>query len=232
MKKGILITLFSAFVFWGINAQAQGKNYDGLSEFSSINIGVPADVFVTQSANQSVRIETNQSNLEKIEVEVKGGKLNIKSKRNNTHYKGDIKIYISAKKINGLSLAGSGSITTKGKVSAGNLSLSIAGSGTISSLNLSAEELQISVAGSGDVHLAGDATAKNMKVSVAGSGKIKAQDFAVKNIKTSISGSGKCYFYPTDELHVSLSGSGDVYYVGNPLIDARISGSGSVKSIE
>ncbi len=228
MKKGVLF-LISVFLFWGLNAQE--KNYQGLSDFTKVGIGVPADVFVTQSANQSVRIESNQSNLDKIEVAVKDRKLVIKSKKNNTRFSGKIKIYISMNKVNGLSLAGSGSITTQGKINTDDLDLSIAGSGNISSKNLTAESVKISIAGSGKINLSGDGIANSLKASIAGSGDVQAKDFKTKYIKTSISGSADCYVSATEELKVSLSGSGNVYYFGNPLIDAHISGSGKVKSL-
>ncbi len=228
MKKGVLF-LMSVFLFWGLNAQE--KNYQGLSDFTKVGIGVPADVFVTQNSNQSVRIESNQSNLDKIKVEVKDNKLVIKSKKNNARFSGKIKIYISMRKINELSLAGSGSITTQGKVVTDELNFSIAGSGNISSENLSAESVKIAIAGSGKINLSGDGIANSLKASISGSGDVQAKDFKVKNVKTSISGSADCYVSATEELKVSLSGSGNVYYFGNPLIDAHISGSGKVKSL-
>ncbi len=230
MKKGLFI-LLSAFLFWGMNAQAQGRSYNDLSEFTGVAIGVPANVYVTQSTNQSVRIETSSSNLEKIEVNVKNGDLEIKSSRNNMRFKGSIKIYISMKKINRLVLAGSGSITTQGKVNTDDLALSIAGSGNISLKELSAEYVKISIAGSGSINLAGTEPANSLKASVSGSGNVNAAGFTVKKVKTSISGSADCHVHATEELNVSLSGSGNVYYRGNPLIDAKISGSGAVKSV-
>jgi hypothetical protein len=230
MKKGVFIFL-SAFLFWTINAQTQGKSYNNLSEFTGVAIGVPADVYVTQSTNQTVRIETSTSNLEKIEVKVKNGDLEIKSSKNNVHFKGRIKIYISMKKINKLVLAGSGSITTQGKVNTDDIALSIAGSGNISSKDLSAEQVKISIAGSGSVNLAGTELANSLKAFVSGSGDVNAAGFTVKKVKTFISGSADCYVHATQELNVSLSGSGNVYYSGNPLIDAKISGSGAVKNV-
>ncbi|MCF6239999.1 MAG: DUF2807 domain-containing protein [Bacteroidales bacterium] len=228
MKKGLII-LWSVLLFWGINAQE--KNYQGLSNFTKVGIAVPADVIVTQSSNQSVRIETIQSNLDKIEVAVKDKKLIIKSIRNNTHFSGKIKIYISMNKINELSLAGSGNITTQGKVTTDDLDLSVAGSGNISSKNLTAESVKVSIAGSGKINLSGDGIANSLKASIAGSGDVHAKDFKAQSVKTSISGSADCYVSAVEELKVSLSGSGNVYYLGNPLIDAHISGSGKVKSI-
>lgn len=230
MKKGILF-LMGVFLFWGLNTQAQEKSYNNLAEFSRIGVGVPADVFVTQSSNQSVRIESNQSNLDKIELEVKDKKLVIKSKRNNTRYSGKIKIYISMPQIEALSLAGSGSITTQGKVTSENIALSIAGSGNISSNSLEAESVKVAIAGSGSINLSGTGIANSLKASISGSGEVHAKDFKAKNIKTAISGSADCYVSATEALKVSLSGSGNVYYLGNPLIDAHISGSGKVKNI-
>jgi len=232
MKKGLFITILSVFILWGINAQAQSDTFNELSVFTSISIGVPANVYVTQNPHQSVKIETSKENLEKIKVEVRNGNLEIRSKRNNTHFKGNIKIYISMAKINGLALAGSGSINLQGAVTTTNIDLSIAGSGKMIAENLAAENVKISIAGSGKVNLKGPEVANNLKISVAGSGDIHAENFKTKNVKTNISGSGTCYVYADEELTVSMSGSGNVYYTGTPLIDAKISGSGKVKTMQ
>lgn len=229
MKKGLLI-LLSAFLFWG-NAYAQGKSYNDLPEFTGVSIGVPADVYVVQSTNHTVRIETKSSNLEKIKVKVKNGDLEIKAFRNNTRFNGRIKIYISMEKIDKLLLAGSGNITTQGSVKTDDIALFIAGSGNILLKQLSAGDVKILIAGSGNVKIAGTELANSLNASVAGSGKIKAEAFSVKKVNTSISGSGDCYVHATEKLKVSLAGSGNVYYSGNPLLDAKISGSGAVRSL-
>jgi Putative auto-transporter adhesin, head GIN domain len=104
-----------------------------------------------------------------------------------------------------LSLEGSGTIESDGKVD--NLSLEIDGSGTIQSKGQS-----------DDLH-----------VEVNGSGKLGLADLAAKNANVDISGSGKVDVAPQDSLHVDISGSGTIYLHSEPKsIQTDISGSGKI----
>ncbi len=102
-----------------------------------------------------------------------------------------------------LSMEGSGTIETDGKVD--NLKLEIDGSGTIRS--------------SGQTN--------DLNVEVNGSGTIKLADLAAKNANIDISGSGKVDVSPQDSLDADISGSGTIYLHSEPkTIHTDFSGSG------
>ncbi|MBE0652322.1 MAG: DUF2807 domain-containing protein, partial [Bacteroidales bacterium] len=225
----IVWVLAVGFIFTSNSGASPAENIE-VDEFSSVGIALDARVFLEQGELHDLIIEASPEILEQIHVEVKDGKLLLKSKNNKSDLKGNITIRIKAPDYESVSISGSANLVAEKAMNLKAVSFKIAGSGTMDFTQLSAKEVEIKIAGSGKVVLAGKG-ASQMEVSVAGSGKVEAADFRVDEFKAKISGSGDCKVFAANNLQVSIAGSGSVSYKGEPKVNTSIAGSGKVKPI-
>ena len=231
--KSRITTLFVLLLFASFQLTfAQTSQKRDVSAFSEISLRVSANVHLQQGSTQSVEVKGKEESLKKLITEVNDRKLVIRFPNETFFNKwnpGPIDIYITVPQIDGLSISGSGSITSEGKIESRILDLAISGSGDIKLGDLKAEKVSSALSGSGNIHLSGSQNAVNLKIAISGSGNVKGIDFPADNVDIKISGSGNCWVNSIKKLTVHLAGSGNVVYRGNPTIDSSIAGSGKVK---
>ena len=118
-------------------------------------------------------------------------------------------ITITMPSLTGLTLAGDGSINTKGQfIGTDNFVINASGSGTISMEN---------------------GSANNLRVTISGSANVKTFAFPVQRAEVSVSGSGNAEINVAKTLNATISGSGNIYYKGAAeSITTKITGSGKV----
>ncbi len=237
MKNILKFNLLLAFIFTisSINAQnfwskkISGKGpiieqkFD-LKSFDAISMSVPAEMIITKSGSSNIQISGQENILENIELELVGQTLEIKFKYEVTKHE-PIKIHLNVVDLNEISIAGSGSITSKDSFIAEDFGLSIAGSGEIS-MNISASRIEGSIAGSGDMYINGKTN--DLLVEIAGSGDFDSYDLVTDDANVNIAGSGDCNITVNHTLDVSSVGSGDVSYIGAPEVSTSMIGSGKV----
>lgn len=214
MKK--LPFLFMAFCLlasFHLMAQSGSNNLSNLTGFTSIGLGMPIMVHVTQG-DYKVEVSGISDIDSKMKIEVKDKTLRINSskkyKNKNWSNKDKIVVRVQMPTIKGLSVAGSGDISVDDRFE-----------------NLG--DLDISIGGSGDVRMQG--SAKMVAISVAGSGDVDAGDLKSAGCEISIAGSGDVVVGESKSLEISIAGSGDVSYKGEPQIKKSIAGSGDVNRI-
>jgi hypothetical protein len=197
--------------------------------FSKIELGLEADLYVTQSDVYSVKIETSQNLLEIIETKVSGGTLEIDLKKRKC-IKGDheVKIYVSLPSVEKVAVSGSGDVFMLNKIETNKLEIAISGSGNVDVDSLDTDHFISSISGSGDLDLRGLDTTLTQEIRISGSGEIIAFQMPTLNSDISVSGSGKCMVNVVEQLDVKISGSGEVVYRGKPVVSQSVSGSGSV----
>ncbi|MEN0006643.1 MAG: head GIN domain-containing protein [Bacteroidota bacterium] len=180
-----------------------------VDDFTGISLSVNGKVYITKGP-QSVKVKGQANIIDNLELDVDKNYWNIEFDRKVRNYK-TLEFYISMPDVTGLSIAGSGKITS---------------SDTFENI----DELRISIAGSGDIDFRG--SAEKVKVSIAGSGDANLEKVTTGEANISIAGSGDAYIHAREALKVSIAGSGDVHYKGRPKIKTSIAGSGSIESIE
>lgn len=193
--------------------------------FTKISLEGGMDVFVTQGANESVRIEADDNLLKLITTSLSAGELELSTSESIDPVT-PVKVYITAKSLDGLSIAGSGKIVTETPFTTKDFDASIAGSGDIQA-NVIAEQIDASIAGSGNVILKGSTNAAS--VSVAGSGDVKGFDLVAKSVSVDIAGSGDCEITASEQLTGNIMGSGSIYYKGDPKLKSSVMGSGNIQ---
>ncbi len=206
------------------------KENRAVTDFTKISYSLPGSLEIVQADKVSLMLEGDQEDLKKIITKVEGDHLKIYTKGSSSGM-GDVKVYVSIKELNELSVAGSGDAVVKSELKTEKLELDLSGSGNIQCEELICKELEVDIAGSGDIYVGGEAE-KEIELNIAGSGDIRAENLKTSEAEVNIAGSGSVKIWVTDKLETNIVGSGDVYYKGNPLVDAESIGSGSTKSME
>ncbi|UII33008.1 DUF2807 domain-containing protein [Fulvivirga ulvae] len=225
-------TLLLLLSFSCISLFAQQSEIRELSSFNQLSFSTAGKVYLTQGSNQKVELKGSKEVLEKIETEVRGGRLIIKKESSGWFSwsdDGDLEVYITIPEIEEINISGSGKIYGKNTIKAGDMEISVSGSGSVN-LNATVSDLDLSISGSGEISLEG--TARYVDLSISGSGSLGAEDLKSDSYKIKISGSGSCKVFAEKSIDASISGSGSVYYKGSPSnINSHSSGSGKVRKI-
>ena len=197
----------------------------GASGFEEIASNGDFNVMVRSGDSYSVEVRAESNLLSYIETDVVNNTLKIRTRgvrRLEKNY--PIDVYITTPVLNGLSISGSGMITTD-PFASNRFMIAISGSGNIDT-DISADILKANVSGSGTIFLKGEATSGEFVIS--GSGKIRSYDFEQHNCEAIISGSGEMYVNVSETIDARISGSGKVFYINHPVVHTNISGSGGV----
>ncbi len=227
MKRNLTIIILALLVSSAGSAQdRQKRDVDG---FTALSFGAAGELFLKQGNNFSVELEGDKDLLEVIETEVKNGRLVIRKTNWRIMRNEKVTVYITMPEIDGLSVSGSGKLEANGPVNAGDIDISVSGSGKVLLNDLKVEGIECSISGSGDIRIKGFAK-DPAEVSISGSGSFNGEEFRMEELEVHISGSGSCRCWVEGDLEASVSGSGNIYYKGDAQrVDARISGSGKVR---
>jgi hypothetical protein len=241
MRAGLLIASLAVLAACNLTANAQEgretasgertqRSYD-LAGFDSVGLGGRHDVIVSVGHAHSVRAEGPSDVLDRLEVFVEGGNLEIRdekrgwSSRNN----GDrpkATIYVTVPALKAVAIGGSGNIRID-RVRGDSFAASIGGSGNIDVQTLDVRSADFSIAGSGDIRATGRAGRSN--ISIAGSGDAQLDGVESRNASVSIVGSGNAGLRSAGNVDVSIMGSGDVRVEGGGKCRVSKVGSGSVQ---
>ena len=188
------------------------------------------DVVITPSTETSLKIEGDDNLIKHIIIDNSDGFLVIKME-DHINYSSDNKlvVYITTPHIQSVSVAGSGNISTKGKFTGSDkLKVSLSGSGD-ADLEVNTPKVEASIAGSGNIKVAGET--QDVDVRIAGSGNFNGENLKAENAEAHIAGSGDIKVFTDAKLDVHIAGSGTVYYKGNAAVTQKIAGSGEVKKM-
>jgi hypothetical protein len=199
-----------------------------IGPFREIQSYISANIILVKSDSDQLKLEGEDNILPLIGTSVENGRLVIDADKSFSSNKA-VKIYVPFKELDGISLYGSGDVTSESPVAGETLDIKISGSGDVK-LALFVKSLRTKISGSGNMNLAGRVETHDIKIS--GSGKIKALDLLSLHTSAHISGSGTCFVSASDELDASISGSGDILYKNPPAkLHKSVSGSGNIKQI-
>jgi hypothetical protein len=157
---------------------------------------------------ESVVVEADDNIVPLLETHVQAGRLIISNPPRTTILADHpIRVHVTVKALNMVSLPGSGGIRVSG---------------------FSGDTLKVDLPGSGSIAAAG--TAGHVEITLSGSGNIICGDLKAGTVNISLSGSGDVTVYAIESLDVKLSGTGSIHYGGNPpTVTKNITGAGSVE---
>lgn len=203
-----------------------------LSGFNAIDAAGSFDVYITQGARESVKVDAPSDVIDRVITEVDNGTLKIHNRNGSWGGWGDmwghkkVVVYVVVNQVNAIGITGSGDVYFKDGIRSSNLRLWVSGSGDVYG-KVDAKTLECNISGSGDMKLGGHA--ENASISVSGSGDYTARDLQTANTSVHVSGSGDASIYVSNNLEASVTGSGDVSYRGGPKhVMKSKSGSGDI----
>ncbi len=198
------------------------KNFDGVESAGAF------DVVINDAAQDGkIKLEGESNILEKIEVEVQGTTLVIKTKKGvNLNFRKAVKVTLNAQNLKSIGLSGSGNITAKGVQKSNDFSVALSGSGDIET-GISAQNTNVAISGSGNIKLSGNSN--KLKIGISGSGDVNAFGLKTTDTEIGVSGSGDVEVTCSGSLTGAVAGSGDIFYKGNPSkINVKSAGSGDI----
>jgi hypothetical protein len=196
-----------------------------LPEFQSIYVNSNYTVYLKQTNKQEVVVDalTDIYSLTEIKVEngilminverkPESGNKSIWAKIDDIKVNPAMKLYVSMKNINQLQVNGGGKIVSENSVASDDLSLGVAGSGSID-LDVKGKTLKTDISGSGNVTLKGYAASN--QVMMGGAGSLNAFNLELENATVKVSGSGNAELNVTNSLEASVLGTGSIKHKGN-----------------
>ena len=208
-----------------------GKTIKASKNFVTKDIRVDNFTYTQKAGKPDVKVYTSDNIVDLLNIEVKGNTLNIGFKKGVNVSYDKLEVKVSAEKLNGVSIAGSGDFEFANGLKTDALKLSVAGSGDIEGSDITCTDLGVSIAGSGDINCS-NISCGDLKTSIAGSGDLKLNNVKATSANASIAGSGTLILSGSaQEASYSIAGSGDLYAEGLQAnkVSASISGSGDIK---
>ena len=182
-----------------------GENRN-VSECSGVNLKYYGKVYLKQGSEQSIHVEADDNIIDDVVTRNENGYLTT-GLRNGSYSNVTVKVYVTLKSIENISIEGSGAVYIENSINC--------------------DKLTCSINGAGDIDLWG--SANNLDCRINGAGNISAFDFITKYCTAKISGTGNCSLNVTEDLDASISGVGNIIYSGEPKrVTSSISGMGKI----
>jgi hypothetical protein len=209
------------------------RNYQ-VGTFDRIELAGRYDVDVRTGGELSVAASGPEQAMERLVVEVRGGKLVIEPRNERRWFGfggrnklGKVNIAVTVPALTAASLAGSGNIRVD-KVGGDSFEGDISGSGDLRLGAVDVSKLKLSISGSGGLD-AGAGRARSAEYDIAGAGEVRAARLATEEIKVSIAGSGNVQAHATRRAEVDIVGSGNVEVTGGAKCAVTKAGVGNVR---
>ena len=240
----LLAAAVSALALAACNMAADAQEGDGpeggremaqrsyqVGSFDSLSLGGHHNVVVTVGPAVSVRAEGEAREIDRLEIKVEDGNLEIGTKREKGWRPGwrnrkPVTVYVTVPALQAAAIGGSGDMKID-RVEGDSFKAAIGGSGDMSIEQLRVGEAAFSVAGSGAIRAVG--TAGKADVSIAGSGDVDVGQLESRVASVSIVGSGDVNARAMETASVSIMGSGDVSISGPAKCSISKMGSGDVR---
>ncbi|WKV12753.1 head GIN domain-containing protein [Marivirga harenae] len=217
---GILFILISP----ALNAQVNNYNVMNIVDFHSISVNSAYTVYVKQSNKEEVRVEAEKEIYDLTEITVQEGVLHINIKRDDSKSSKSIwqkidniklmptlKVYVSIKDVQSLSVNGNGKLITENSIASDKLSLLVAGTGSME-VDIKSKSIDAKLTGPGSLTIKG--YADNMDIENSGAGSIEAYDFEVQNSNARLYGLGSMKINVSNKLDAKIYGSGNLLVKG------------------
>lgn len=204
----IAFTLVTAIFLSPLCLSAQNSTFTrSLASFDKIGISGGFDVvFLQEGDTESVTLEVRGIDPEKIITEVKGGTLQIHTKKG-CYANFKAKITVNYRSLKSVANSGSTDIVTLSPIKADKFEFASSGSGDFKG-ELDVKDLEIAISGSSDMTLSGNAD--NQDIAISGSGDVDAAALKGSAADVAISGSGDVQLGVTGKVKTAVSGSGSV----------------------
>ena len=174
--------------------------------FTGVRVTGIAKVIITQDSLRSVRVESDDNIISRVQTSVDQGVLVVGLLPGS--YSGiTVKVYVSMRSIEDLESIGTAEFLATGPIHAEGLLCRISGVGTVT--------------------LTG--TAMSQTLEITGAGSVHNFDLSCPHSSVMLAGTGHIEVCATQQLDAVISGTGNILYSGNPqLVHQTVSGAGTI----
>ncbi len=218
---------------WVKSDRSFSKEQRQIGTFDAVVVGGPFEVKLIAGKEGTITLNGTSKQLEMIETKVIDNTLKIayknKAKLRNTYNK-TVRITLPVSEINGVTLSGSGDITSEFSLKSKSFEAKLSGSGNLN-LQIESDDVEAKLSGSGKLKLQG--RTENLEMALAGSGHLEAKGLLSTFATAKLSGSGRVTTCALSSLNAQVSGSGTVKYCdqeGGLKVRSNVVGSGKVVS--
>jgi hypothetical protein len=229
--------IFSAspfLVFGPVSTGEFVREQRDVSGFNSISIEYPADVTISQGAEESLTVEAPSDIQPEIRTEVRNATLHVSPPPGLTALRrpqsGLVKIDITVKQLTSLQFSSAGRVNVLG-LQTDDLTVSVSGAGSMGLENLTAQDLSVVLSGAGSVSASGRSPISDLNVNLSGVGNLDSSGLQSATGDVAISGAGSATVWVTQRLTAKVSGLGSVRYFGSPGVTKQVSGLGGVQAL-
>jgi hypothetical protein len=235
MKKLSLIALFVPVLLAGCENKCiedSGNHVSrtaSLKNFDKIKVEGAIKLVMTQDSSYKLQVDADSNIIAYVKADVSGAELKVKLDYDQYCGGDSIVVRVGIGELKGLELDGAVKVVGEGRIFAGDVDLSFAGTSDVQ-LELSAAKVTTRVSGVSKIALTGQAGVHELKIN--GTAKLDAFDFVVGVYNIDIDGTGKANINVLNELKVKTSGSSEIYYKGNPKkVDEKKSGATKLEKV-
>lgn len=201
-----------------------------LSGVTRLNLDGVFNLTLTQSDEETIRVEGPSELIDKLIIDQQGDLLVLEMEGNDAGFnfnKGDLKISLSLKDLQELRYDGVGNVKTNGNFTVNTLRVDGSGVGNLD-LELDAKQLNADFDMVGNINLKG--SADRAFFTNNGVGNLDASQLRVQDLDLNSSGIGKVEIFCVGNLSLEVDGIGKVSYTGNPtILKKEVSGIGKVE---
>lgn len=199
------------------------KNFDGVALVG------PDDVIVTQGRDFAVKVEGDAELLDRMDIFVKDGTLQVGRKSSFiSHGGGNATIRVTLPALSHVTLTGPGDMTVD-KLAAKQVKAELTGPGSLSIAALEADDAVLALTGPGDLIVGGKAVTASL--SSTGPGNIDADKLAVETAKLDLIGTGDIGVRATKGADISIMGTGNARVRGTASCKVTKLGTGDAECI-
>ncbi|MBB6612082.1 DUF2807 domain-containing protein [Pontibacter sp. Tf4] len=186
-----------------------------VADFDRISIGGPYHVQIRQGNRHSVRVQGDNSEIKRMDVESRNGELEITSNRKAFNLFDDadpVLIMITVPDLKALELSGAIKADIIG-INTDELVMELSGA-TEAAVQARANVIRADIAGASSTRFTG--TADRFEVEAAGACSINAENLQAKHVVIEASGMTVASVFASNSLRADASGASNITYSGNP----------------
>ncbi|MBQ4810874.1 DUF2807 domain-containing protein [Pseudoalteromonas luteoviolacea] len=161
----IVLILFTTILSGCTNFACQQEIRE-VKDFDSIMVGGLADVFISQSDHQQVKVFARGMPITDVITHIENGTLTVTTQ--GYHSGESVKVYVTYKKLKSIKTSGSATLTGENQLVADQISIVTTGAGDITSLSLTAKQLSVQINDTANANLVVQVENSNIEMNDAG----------------------------------------------------------------
>jgi len=225
----VLLAAFGQLAGFSQLALARDTEQRRVSPFDGIRASGNLELFMEEGSQESLRIEVEGVELERVVSEVSENSLTVRAKPGVYPEKYEIKVYVTYKKLRDIRAASAARLYGRSVLTGDRINVEVATS-ALAELDVQLENLVVTVASTGELTITG--RTRTQETTVNTGGKLNAFDLESENAYVRVNTGGVGRVKATKLIEANVATGGSLRYKGKPAKQSiKKSTGGSVSEI-